>query len=446
MNQDTPILPGLPAVCGKPVTARFDGGRLSSDGGVLALSPIEAGLGIADRLSQCLPDARDATRVIHTHADMIRARTLAIACGHEDCDDLDQLRTDPALKMACDRLPETGHDLMSQPTLSRLENLPSWRDLARMGLEMIDIYCDSYSSVPDQIVLDIDDTSDYVHGGQQLRLFNSYHDEYCFQPILIFDGATGKPIAALIRPGKRPSGEEVAMVLRHVIRRIRRNWPRVKIMVRGDSHYCAPQVLDLLDKEVCHFSLGLSINKKLKALAAAWCEDVAMRRAISKKPVVRRYFQTSYQAGSWSKPVKVIARVEATEKGVDVRFVVTDLPGRAKNHYEKVYCRRGRMENMIKDYKLYTRADRTSCHRWEANQFRLMLHMGAYWLLLGLRAAAPKRSAWRKATFETLRCAFLKVAVRVEELKSRIKVALPTAYPHKTALIAITGSVTALGP
>jgi len=446
MTQDTPFLPGLPAVCGKPVVARFDGGRLSCDGGVLMLGAIEARLDIAARLGRCLPDTRDPTRIIHTQAEMIRARILAIACGYEDCDDLDQLRTDPALKMACDRLPESGRDLMSQPTLSRLENLPSWRHLARMGLEMIDLYCDSFSSIPDRIVLDIDDTCDYVHGDQQLRLFNAYHDEYCFQPILIFDGATDKPVAALIRPGKRPSGEEAAMVLAHVIRRIRRNWPRVEIMVRGDSHYCAPQVLDLMKKEGCHFSLGLAVNKRLKALAAAWCEDVATHRACSGKAVVRRYFQTTYQAASWSKPMKIIARVEATEMGSDVRFVVTDLAGRAKTHYEKVYCRRGRMENMIKDYKLYTSADRTSCHKWEANQFRLFLHMGAYWLLLGLRAAAPKRSPWRRATFETLRRVFLKIAVRVTELGSRIRVALPTAYASKAALIAITGFVTALGP
>src|SRR6266478_4746303 len=156
--------------------------------------------------------------------------------------------------------------------------------------------------------------------------------------------------------------------------------------------------------------------------------------------------QTSYAAASWSKPRKVVARVEASEQGSDIRFIVTNLPGRAKVLYEKVYCARGRMENLIKDMKLYTRSDRTSCHRWEANQFRLFLHMGAYWLLHELRGAAPKRSIWRTATFETIRCTFLKIAVRIQELKTRIKMALPSSYPHVQALTALATSIAALAP
>jgi len=185
---------------------------------------------------------------------------------------------------------------------------------------------------------------------------------------------------------------------------------------------------------------------RLKETGHPWCEDVAVRRAQQGKDKLRRFFQVGYQAGSWSRERKVVARVEATSRGCDIRFVVTNLPGRAKVLYEKVYCARGRMENMIKDHKLYTKSDRTSCHRWEANQFRLFLHTGAYWLLHRLRQAAPRRSPWRKATFETLRRAFLKVAARIEELKSRVRVALPSAYPYRPAFIAMTGRITALGP
>jgi hypothetical protein len=161
---------------------------------------------------------------------------------------------------------------------------------------------------------------------------------------------------------------------------------------------------------------------------------------------MRRFFQTSYAAASWSKPRKIVARVEASEQGSDIHFIVTNLPGRAKVLYEKVYCARGRMENLIKDMKLYTRSDRASCHRWEANQFRLFIHMGAYWLLHELRGAAPKRSIWRTATFETIRCAFLKIAVRIEELKTRIKMALPSAYPHVQALTALATSIAPRAP
>tara|TARA_B100000315_G_scaffold206298_1_gene200598 strand:- start:164 stop:1504 length:1341 start_codon:yes stop_codon:yes gene_type:complete len=446
MNETIPYLPGLSPVSGKELHARFDGGRLSSDGGVLLLREIENGLGLADLLSSHIKDERDPASTTHTQADMIRTRLFAIACGYEDCDDLDVLRFDPAFKLACGRLSETGDDLMSQPTLSRLENAPSWRELGRMGLSMIDLFCASFKRIPERIVLDIDDTPDAAHGDQQLTLFNAHYDEYCFQPIHIFEAATGKPVLSLLRPGKRPSGKEAARIIKHVIRRIRRNWPRVEITLRGDGHYGTPEVMELLENQGCGYIFGLPGNARLQETGHPWCEDVAVRRALSGKEKLRRFFQTGYQAGSWPRERRVVARVEATSKGCDIRFVVTNLPGRAKVLYEKIYCARGRMENMIKDHKLHTKSDRTSCHRWEANQFRLFLHSGAYWLLLRLRRAAPRKSLWRRATFETLRRTFLKIAVRIEELKSRIKIALPSAYPYQPALIATAGRIVAQGP
>ena len=342
MDEITAYLPGLSPVENKELCVRFDGGQLSSDGGVLVLREIEKRLGLAARLAGCLSDARDPASTTHSYADMIGARMFAIACGYEDCDDLDVLRFDPAFKLACGRLPESGRDLMSQPTLSRLENAPSWRELARMGLTMIDLFCDSFERVPQRIVLDIDDTPDAVHGGQQLALFNAHYDEYCFQPIHIFDAATAKPVLSLLRPGKRPSGDEAARVLRHVIGRIRRHWPRVEIAVRGDGHYGTPEVMDLLEDQGHGYILGLPGNARLSEIGQPWCEDAALRRVPSGKDKVRRFFQTGYQAKSWSRERKVVARVEATARGTDVRFVVTNLPGRAKLLYERVYCARGR--------------------------------------------------------------------------------------------------------
>jgi hypothetical protein len=315
-----------------------------------------------------------------------------------------------------------------------------------MGLSLIDLFCGSFKIVPARIVLDIDDTADTVHGDQQLALFNAHYDDYCFQPIHIYDAATGKPVLSLLRPGKRPSGAEAARILHHVIRRIRYNWPRVEITVRGDGHYASPEVMDLLEGRGCGYIFGLPINARLKLIGQPWCEDTAVRRALSGRDKVRRFFQAAYQAKSWSRERRITARVEATSKGSDIRFIVTNLPGKSKVLYERVYCARGRMENMIKDHKLYTKSDRTSCHRWEANQFRLYLHTGAYWLLHRLRQAAPGRSRWRKATFETLRRSFLKIAVRIQELKSRIKIALPSAYPYQPDIVSIAGKITALGP
>ena len=373
-------------------------------------------------------------------------RMLAIAAGYEDCDDLDQLRFDPAFKIGCGRAPETGADLMSQPTLSRFENTGDWRALARIGIGLIDLFCSSFGRQPVQIILDIDETYDAVHGEQQLSMFNAHAGTTCFQPIVIFDGLTGRPVTALLRPGKSPSGREIAMILTHVIRRIRRHWPEVAILVRGDSQYTSGIVLETLEKLACDYILGFAINARLKTLCEPWRAQCQQRRSLPHRATVRRFHTVSYRGARWSRARRVIARVEATAQGTDARFIVTSLDGRSKHLYEKVYCARGAAENLIKDWKLYTRADKTACHRWQANQFRLFLHIGAYWLLHGLRRAAPKRSMWRGATFATIRSAFVKIAVRVEELKTRIKLSFPANSPYKTMMIALTGAITAAGP
>ena len=441
----TPILPGLSPVAGKPLTATFDAGRLSSDGGVIVLREIAARLGLAQAITARLRDERDPTRVQHSYVEMAQARMLMIAAGYEDCDDIDALRTDPALKIACGRCPVTGADLMSQPTLSRLENLADWRALARIGLGGIDLYCRSFKTPPQHIVLDIDDTDDPVHGQQELALFNAHYDCTCFQPIHIFDGLSGKPVLSLLRPGKRPSGEEVAKVLRHVLARMRKHWPNVQILVRGDSHYCSEPALAQLEAMRCDYIIGFAINSKLLEIAAPWREQCDMRRS-RMTTTVRRFHQLPYKARGWSRTRKLVARVEATSMGTDVRFIVTNLEGRGKALYEKVFCARGNAENLIKDMKRWTRSDKTACSRWEANQFRLFLHMGAYWLLHSLRRAAPKRSRWRGATFETIRRTFVKIAVRVEELKGRIKLAFPASYAQVAMLAAMTGAITTRGP
>jgi hypothetical protein len=311
---------------------------------------------------------------------------------------------------------------------------------------MIDLFCSSFPRVPETITLDIDETADAAHGQQELAFFNAYYDDYCFQPIHVFEAGSGKPVLALLRPGKRPSGREAARIIAQVTKRIRANWPKVRILWRADSHYATPEVLEILEAMGCTYVLGLAGNKRLKALAQPWCEDAALRRLASSKEKLRRFHQAAYRAGSWDKERRVIARVEASAQGADVRFVVTNLAGRAKWLYEKAYCARGQAENLIKDMKTYTKSDRTSCHRWQANQFRLLLHMGAYWLLHSLRRSAPRRSPWRKATFETIRLTFLKIAARITELKSRVTIALPSAYPNQKMLTLLAGKAAAQGP
>ena len=445
MAEATPFLPGLSSIGSKSLTAAQDAGNLTSNGGLVVLREAARRLGLAALIADPLPDRRNPLLVVHSYRAMVTARMMAIAAGYEDGDDLDALRHDPALLIACERAPESGHDIPSQPTISRLENLADAGTLYRIGSGFIDLFCRSYARAPASIVLDIDDTDDLVHGQQELALFNTHAGGHCFQPIHIFEASSGKPILSLLRPGKRPSGEEIARVLRHVIHRIRRHWPQVDILVRGDGHYCAPEVLNLLREKRCDYILGLARNKTLDALAEPWREQCQWRWKPSLGKV-RRFHQFQYAAESWAREEKVIARVEATEFGTDARFIVTNLTGRGKHLYEWLYCQRGAVENLIKDMKCTTRSDKTACSRWQANQFRLFLHMGAYWLLHALRLAAPKKSRWRGATFATIRATFVKIACRVVELKRSIKLAFPSHLPHANVLALVTNRLTAQGP
>jgi hypothetical protein len=443
----TLALPGLSPVCGKPVIARFDGGRLSSDGGILLLAEVERRLGIAERLARCVEDPRAPDRIVHGLAEMIRFRALAIAAGYPDANDCDVLRRDPAFKLAVGRLPETGTDLCSQPTMTRLENLPGPVALKRMMAAMVELFCDSFDAVPRRIVLDIDDTEDRAYGQQQLSLFNAHHDSRCFMPIHIYEATSGKPVAVFLRPGKTPDGIEVALVLRHVVRAIRARWPRIDILIRGDSHYGRPEAMAWCERNRVGYIFGLAGNKVLLRRVTTEAERVALDRlAAPEGSKIRRYAEFRYGAKTWTTERRVIARVEASGQGVDSRFIVTNLAGLAKSLYEKVYCARGQAENLIKAHKLHLASDRTSCTRATANQFRLLIHTAAYWLMHSLRGLAPKSSFWRDAQFDTLRLGLIKVAVRVTELVTRIKVSLPTDFAYQQGFTVLAGRLAKLPP
>ena len=446
MADDAPFLPGLSPVAGTPVQVTFDAGRLTSDGGILLLAEIERSLGIAERLARCIEDPRAPDRAQHGLAEMIRFRALLIAAGYEDGNDCDALRADPAFKMAVGRLPESGADLCSQPSISRLENLPGPIALKRMMAAMVELFCDSFAEVPKRLVLDIDDTEDRVHGRQQLSLFHAHYDSRCFLPIHIYEATTGKPVAVILRPGKTPDGAEVALVLRHLVKAIRRRWPRVDILVRGDSHYARPEAMTWLERNRVGYVFGLAGNPVLLGRVADLAEDAALGRIEGEAGKVRRFGGFRYAARSWKALRQVVARVEASSNGSDSRFIVTNLAGAPRWLYEAVYCARGQAENLIKAHKLHLASDRTSCTKATANQFRLLIHTAAYWLLHTLRGLAPKTSFWRDAQFDTIRLALIKVAARVTEMKTRIKVALPSGYPHQQSWALLAGRAVKLPP
>src|SRR6185369_3506000 len=399
-------------------------------------------LGIAERLARAIPDGRDPDRVTHLLPDILRARIFAIACGYEDADDLDRLRFDPALKLACGRLPDTGRDLCSQPTVSRWENAPALRDLIRLMGVMVDLYCASYTTSPATVTLDIDDTVDVVHGHQQLSLFNAHYDERCFMPIHVYDTATGRPVAMILRPGKTPSGVEVRGHLRRLVRRIRRHGPQTRITIRGDGHYGRPEVMQWCDQNGLDFIFGLSGNTVLDRAVDATADDIRTRRALDQKPCLRVFAETRYRAKSWDKERRACARIEATTKGLDIRFVVTSVEtGSAEHIYETLYCARGQAENLIKLHKAQLASDRTSCRSPLANQMRLILHTAAYWLMLTVRDAIPRLQPLASGEFSTIRLRLLKIAVRIRETASRIGLAFAANCPDATLFRGLLGAL-----
>ena len=358
----------------------------------MLLAAAERRLGIADRLAALITDPRDPL-LVYTQLSptscaracwllpaAMRMPTTSIICAR-----------DAGFKLACGRLPDTGNDLCSQPTVSRWENAPSLREVIRMTYAMIDAYCASYPRPPIAVTLDIDDTVDVVHGHQQLSLFNAHYDERCFLPIHVYETATSRPVAVLLRPGKTPSGDEVPRHLRRLVRRIRSHWPATRLTIRGDGHYSRPEVMAWCEANDVDYIFGLPGNAVLSRLVEVAADDVRVRRAEAQAAVMRRYTETRYGAKSWNCERRVAARIEASTQGLDIRYVVTNIQsGSAEWLYDTLYCARGQAENLIKLHKSQLASDRTSCRSALANQVRLVLHTAAYWLMLAVRDAIPK--------------------------------------------------------
>jgi hypothetical protein len=438
---------GFPAIGRKKLTAAFDGGRLTSDGGVMLLAAVEREMGIAERFAGLIADPRNPAFITHSVADILRARMLAIACGYEDADDLDHLRDDPGFKLACGRLPDSGADLCSQPTVSRWENAPTLREVISLTYAMVDLYCTSYVRPPRSVTLDIDDTVDVVHGHQQLALFNAHYDERCFLPIHVYDTATSRPVAVLLRPGKTPSGLEIRSHLRRLVRRIRQHWPHTQLTIRGDGHYGRPEVMAWCEGNGIDYVFGLPGNKVLDRLVELTADDIRVRRAEEQAAILRDYTETRYGAKSWHRQRRVAARIEATTKGLDIRFIVTNITGgNAEWLYDTLYCARGQAENLIKLHKGQLASDRTSCRSPLANQMRLVLHTGAYWMMLGVRDAIPKPQALACAEFATLRMRLIKIGARITETASRVRIAFAAAHPEAALFASLARCLQPAGP
>ncbi len=446
MEQGTQDTLTFASVRGKKVEADFDGGTVTSDGGALLLRAVESKLDLLGRIVEAITDRRHPSYVNHSLRDLIQQRVFQISCGYEDANDCDQLRTDPGFKTACDRLPLSGPDLASQPTMTRLENSVRRKELYRIAQAFVDAFIASYEKPPEAILLDIDDTDDPTHGTQQLSMFNGYYDEHCFLPLHIYEGQSSKLITTILRPGRRPRGKEIVAILKRLVAHLRASWPEVQILLRGDSHFSTPEVHDWCENNQVYYVLGQTGNSRLQALGKPLLEQAqALYKDTNEK--VRLFTSFLYQAESWSKPRRILFKAEVTPEGVNPRFVVTNFQThQASFLYDTVYCGRGRMEGYIKDHKTFLHSDRTSCHKFEANQFRLFLHSAAYVLLQTLAEKGLEGTQWAKAQFDTIQKRILKVGGRVRELKTKINFHFPTSFPLKELLRSILVNLAAAYP
>jgi hypothetical protein len=386
------------------------------------------------------------------------ARVAAIACGYEDAIDLDRLRHDPLMKVAVGRCPDSGAALASQPTISRIENAPSKVEAARLCAALLDQFGATVKPGKQEI-LDIDDTFCAAHGGQQLAFWNAHHDERGFASMHIYHVSSGTPIAAILRPARTPKGTEVRCVIKHVTRRLRQHWPSTRIVWRGDSHYGRVEAMEWAEADGADYIFGLAGNTALDALVVESADNLRFRHAASRETKLRTYSSFMYQASSWPRPRKVVARLECSlqpdaggitstgmRQEVDIRYVVTSLEGSAQHLYEDVYCERGQMENLIKLHKAQLSSDRMSCHSATANQVRLVLHTAAFWLMHGVRSAIPQTERLATAEFATIRERLIKIGARVIENIARIRVQLPTSCPERTLFRTVALALMPSGP
>ena len=429
----------------RPVTVCFDQERGSSDGGAVLLGAADRRLGLSEALAGCIRDGRDPLRVIHEISDLMRQRVYAIACGYPDGNDAARLSSDPVHKLLVGRDPVGEEDLASQPTLSRFENNADRADLFRMGEKLAEQVIERHRrrrrGRARVVTIDLDQTDDPAHGQQQLALFNGYYGEWCYLPLLGFvsfdDEADQYLVAAVLRPGNSPDKVGSLGVLSRLLRRLRTAFPKARLRVRLDAGFAAPEVYDFLDEQGdVEYAVAIGKNSILIRRAG---KHMAQARRLSKasEKTEHVYAETLYAAKKWPHRRRIIIKAEVTRHpGRDPkdnpRFVVTNMTQTPRWVYEDFYCRRGEIENRIKELHHGLEIDRTSCSRFLANQLRVLLTAAAYVLMQELRLRAA-RTKLARAQVSTLRDCLLKIGARVSSSVRRIVLRMPESFPYAHA-------------
>ena len=418
----------------KKIQADFDGGKLTSDGGAVLLREVDRSLGLIDALNACIPDPRNQDLIVHKQKTMLAQRIFGIDLGYEDLNDHQTLREDPVFQTITERGIDQEQPLASPPTLCRLENRITRESLVKMAEVFVEQFIASYRQAPAQIILDFDATDDLIHGHQVGRFFHGYYDHYCFLPLYVFCGE--QLLVSYLRTSKIDAAKHARAILKLLVRRFRQVCPAVRIIFRGDSGFCRWRLMRWCDKHQVGYIIGLAKNAVLTTKAQAWVEQAQCQFQQTQQKQ-RIFAEFTYAAGTWDQERRVIVKAEHLSQGPNTRFIVTNLPGDPQELYDDLYCQRGDMENRIKEQQLYLFADRTSCHEFLSNQFRLMLSSAAYVLMETLRRVGLKGTELAGAQVSTIRLKLLKIGARVRHSARRIVLHLASGYPLQSLFLQI---------
>ena len=424
MTNCTQAVFDFPVLKRRKVQAEFSGGEITSDGGALLLRQIDRRLGLMKAIDAVIPDPRNPDYITHTQLSLLRQRVYGLSLGYADLNDHKTLRNDPALQTAVDREQELG----SQSTLCRLEGRTGRKAAVDIHKVLIDQFIASFDAPPDELMLDFDATDDPIHGLQEGRFFHGYYDHYCFLPLYVFCG--DQLLVSYLRPSNIDGAKHAWAILALLTKRLRQEWPEVKIIFRGDSGFCRHRMLGWCERHDVKYIVGIARNKRLENVIEPAMQLVEQLLELTGEKQ-REFFRFHYAAGTWKQSRQVIAKLEVTDKGRNPRFIMTNLEGDKQVLYDDLYCARGDMENRIKEQQMGLFADRTSAHYWWANQFRLLLSSLAYVLMEGIRRLGLTGTELARAQVGTIRLKLLKIGAVILRNTRRIRFLLSSAYPYQ---------------
>lgn len=414
----------FPSLKGRKVNASFSGGSITSDGGILLLRQVEQKIKLLEKVAKVIPDFRDPNKITHSIQTMLQQRVFGIALGYEDLNDHATLRNDIAFQVGVN----ATDVLASSPTLCRFENKATNKIAFDIHKIIIDQFIESHIETPEELILDFDATDDLVHGNQVGNFFHGYYQNHCFLPLYVFCGK--HLLVSYLRTSKRDGARGSLAILSMLVKYFRRVWPNVRIIFRGDSGFCRHHMFNWCEKNSVYYITGIAGNKCLEQLLKPTMNDAEKLFAETQEKQ-RLFTEFIYGAKTWSKQRRIIGKAEHTEKGANPRFIVTNLSGNPQELYDNCYCARGDMENRIKEQQLDLFADRTSCHNWWPNQFRLILASLAYVLVEYLREFALYDTCFNNAQVGTIRLKLFKIGAVIIKNTRRIIFRLSEYYPYQ---------------